>query len=172
MSKRFFKKALLSQNVFRDRNGAKINWEKLGGNTGVIALEVETQAQLIEDLNKTAVARKLGVAEVTEAQYEELKKNRRLRKFAQKLSAFGGPVRVLNRDLKLAKAAPSAVADAVPQNQLPPEPVNSAQKTADTELANAVVPPKPRKVGRPRKAQTTTQVQKSATLMIGAPAPA
>jgi hypothetical protein len=36
---RYFKKAILSQNIFKDRDGKTIAWEILPGNTGVIALD-------------------------------------------------------------------------------------------------------------------------------------
>jgi hypothetical protein len=169
MAKRYFKKALLSQNVFKDRNGRPINWEKLGGNTGVIALdeEVPDQALLIEDLKK--VAGRLGVSETNELGYQTLKKNRQGRRFAPKLSASGGPVRIVSRDLKLQKrvVAPS-VADAAAPPQLsdaPPQP-DTKPEGGDQSLAKAMVPP-PRKVGRPRKAQQTDQHQRSELVVIG-----
>lgn len=152
---RYFKKALLSQNIFKDRNGKTIAWEIIPGNTGVIALDPQTNGQLIEDLAKSVGRR--GIVELTDAQYLDVKKNRKNFKPASKLSSLGGPMRVLRNDLtprKQAVAAGSAEdAAKQPLNEVKPDAQpNSVLPKGDAALTEAVQPtPKPTRLGRPRK---------------------
>lgn len=151
---RYFKKAILSQNIFKDRDGKTIAWEILPGNTGVIALDPATKGQLIEDLVKSINRR--GITEIDDARYVELKKNRKNFKPATKLSSLGGPMRVLRNDLTPRKQAAAPSADAAASNN-PSEPKPEAQPNTplpkgDATLADAVQPtPKPVRLGRPRK---------------------
>lgn len=151
---RYFKKAILSQNIFRDRNGKTIAWEIIPGNTGIIALDPATHDQLIEDLAKSVGRR--GIVELTDAQYLDVKKNRLNFKPAKKLSSLGGPMRVLRNDLtpKKSAAAVSAENDAKQQlNEVTPQSQpNTVLPKGDAALSEAVQPtPKPTRLGRPRK---------------------
>lgn len=152
---RYFKKAILSQNIFKDRNGKTIAWEVIPGNTGIIALDPATHDQLIEDLSKSVGRR--GIVELTDAQYLDVKKNRKNFKPANKLSSLGGPIRVLRNDLAPRKQAVAAspAEDAAKQslNEVNPDAQpNSALPKGDAALTEAVQPtPKPTRLGRPRK---------------------
>lgn len=152
---RYFKKAILSQNIFKDRNGKTIAWEIIPGNTGIIALDPATHDQLIEDLAKSVGRR--GIVELTDAQYLDVKKNRKNFKPAKRLSSLGGPMRVLRNDLtprkQVVAAASAESADKQPLSEVKPESQpNSVLPKGDAALAEAVQPnPKPVRLGRPRK---------------------
>ena len=67
---RFFHKAILSNPVAL-KSGRRIPWESIGGDNGVIALEVEEVAAELDELIK---ARRGGVREIDSEEFEELKK--------------------------------------------------------------------------------------------------
>ena len=151
---RYFKKAILSQNIFKDRNGKTIAWEIIPGNTGIIALDPATHSQLIEDL-AASVGRR-GIIELTDAQYLDVKKNRKHFKPANKLSSLGGLMRVLRNDLTPRKQAAAVSAEDAakqPLSEVKPESQpNSVLPKGDAALTEAVQPtPKPTRLGRPRK---------------------
>src|SRR5688572_26446787 len=69
---KFYKKELISNRLALP-NGKGVKFEQVGGSeTGVIATQDEG---LIAELNKAATAGRGGVIEITEQQYQELKKN-------------------------------------------------------------------------------------------------
>lgn len=144
---RYFKKALVSQNQVKTRHGKTIAWEVLPGNTGIIALDETEKAELIEDLDKIVGTR--GVVPITEAGYEELKKNRQSYKSAPKLDSYGGPIRVLPPRTGLPKLAGAvSVAEGVKveiSNQVEAAVAKALENTkppgGDATLAASVVPP-------------------------------
>lgn len=151
---RYFKKEILNQNIVRDRHGKAIQWEIINGNTGLIALEETTNAELIQDLHGTIGSR--GIVELSADGYSDVKKNRQQHKPPQKLSSFGGPVRVLRNDLTPKKAVVTPAGSDEPSSQSNENPVQAETKLAggDQNLADAVVPAKPTpRLGRPRKIQ-------------------
>lgn len=80
MATKFFRKALVSNPVYI--KGAPVPFDLLSGNSGVIALDEAEHAVLVEGLSALSVAKKAGVVEITEAEYEDIKKKRRLGSFA------------------------------------------------------------------------------------------
>lgn len=138
MAIRYFFKGLVNQNVVLDRAGRSIKWEQLPGKQGVIALDEDTQKELVEDLVGTVGKR--GVIEINEHRYGEVKKKSLSAKFARKENAFGGQIKVLQNQLPAPRKspAPSAVAASAP---LEPPPANTKLPGGDTALAAASVPP-------------------------------
>jgi hypothetical protein len=67
---RFFHKALVSNPVVLS-SGRGIRWESIGGDEGVVSLN---QEDVIKELKDAEGARRGGVREVTQQEYEELKK--------------------------------------------------------------------------------------------------
>ena len=114
----YFKKELVS-NTLRDRKGTVVPFEELGGNTGVIALNSETQADLIADL--LAVKGTRGVSVIDQPIYEWLKKNRPQTSLEHSSQPPSGmPVlRVLQRQVA---DASRAVKDDPSQREIPQQP--------------------------------------------------
>lgn len=101
----YFKKELVS-NTIKDRKGSVIYFEELGGNSGVLALNSETQSDLIADL--MAIKGSRGVSVIDQSVYEWLKKNRpKSSDSASSLNLPGGlpPLRVLHRQVADASRA-------------------------------------------------------------------
>ncbi len=158
----YFKKELVS-NTLRDRKGEVVPFEELGGNTGVIALNSETHADLIADL--IAVKGTRGVSIIDQAVYEWLKKNRpRTDSAPSSLPPNGMPaLRVLQRQVA---DASHAVKDDPSQREIPQQPAvekkpvaPAAKPTApgsakSADLTPAPVPPAkpPPNLGVPKPA--------------------
>jgi len=153
----YFKKELVS-NPIKDRKGAVIHFEDLGGNSGVLALNSETQTDLIADL--TAIKGTRGVSIIDQGVYEWLKKNRPKSDSSVSSSPPNGmpALRVLHR---LSEAASPAVPDdpalrSVPQQPAVVAPAPSkpslAIKTAPDQVVSPVPPAKSPNLGVPKPA--------------------
>ena len=134
MPLRYFKKELVTQNQIRTRHGKTVNWQLIPGNTGLIILDSETDAELIEDLAAAVGTR--GIIEINEPRFNELKKKREEQKLPQKLSNFGGPIRVIPQHLPVKKPA---VAQSVVEG-IRGEVENQVQKAVAAALQNTPLP--------------------------------
>lgn len=129
-TKSFWKKELLSNAVIV--NGAPVPWEPLSGNSGLLVLDAEKDAQLIEGLEALRAKGKGGVVKISEEQYEAEKKSRpysasSLRGSKEKLRSL--PSDTVRQPKPVAVAEPAAT---------PPMPNNPAPIPAPPGL-----PPKP-----------------------------
>ena len=86
MPLRYFKKELVTQNQIRTRHGKTVNWQLIPGNTGLIILDSETDAELIEDLAAAVGTR--GIVEINEPRFNELKKKAGRTEIASKIEQF------------------------------------------------------------------------------------
>lgn len=73
-----YRKELVS-NAFFSKPGQRVNFETLAGNTGVIAVDSESQPEIFAALEAAANAHRLGVVRISGEDYETLKKKKALR---------------------------------------------------------------------------------------------
>lgn len=132
----YFKKELVS-NTLKDRKGAVVPFEELGDNTGVIALNSETHADLIADL--MAVKGTRGVCVIDQGVYEWLKKNRPKNSSERSSQPPNGmpALRVLQRQVG---DASRAVKDDPSQREIPQQPAVEKKPSAAPVVAAPKAP--------------------------------
>jgi len=155
MSKKYFKKENLRNQVADEVTHKFINFQPVGNDLGVIELDEETDVSRIASLNKLADQRIGGVVRVSQDIFESLKKNTaNLRpsskpSFLNQIRVSPGPGAFGQR----ADAQPVAVASPTPPPQgirvmesptdLPPSSINSFRARFKPATPPTPVPPPP-----------------------------
>ena len=142
---RYFKKEIFANRLMLP-TGQNVPFELFGSDTGLLST---ADQNLIKELEAT-IARKVGgVLEITEVEYEELKKNPPVIRRSESNLDW----QALQRQLQQSQAAAGAVADSPPVDEGPPAPLqvekipvtvkmkNAKQKPSLGDVMRSVAPP-------------------------------
>jgi hypothetical protein len=96
--------------------GGKVGWEVLDGQQGRARFNLATDAAVIKDLRALAARNSGGVTEISEAQYEDLKKNHPYRPTVRQSEIQPIPSRVDFLPKPIKRGAPAAAVKAVAES--------------------------------------------------------